>query len=80
MAKFNKSSLIERVLEFDNFETKKQATDFVNDLLNIIKNEVLAGSVVSLSEFGKFEKYKMLSGKNKIRFTSFKAFKNAANL
>lgn len=54
MATFTKTNLVERVAEFENFTSKKQAGEFVNDILALIRAEVAAGNEVSLAGFGKF--------------------------
>ena len=79
MATFNKAALAERIYEFDNFSTKKQATEFVEDILRLIKDEVAEGNEVSLAGFGKFEQYKLASGVIKPKFSAFTDFKNAVN-
>ena len=76
----NKSALIERILEFDNFETKKQATEFYEDFFDIIKDAVISGDKVTIPGFGKFEKFtSSTTGKHKPKFTAFADFKDAVN-
>lgn len=84
MATFTKATLAERVYEFDNFDTKKQAKDFIEDLLTMLKAEVIAGNDVSLAGFGKLEKYERTeggkgTGKFRPRFTAFNDFRSAVN-
>lgn len=50
----NKVELVERIAEFDNFTSKKQAREFVEDLLAMVRKEVAEGNEVSLAGFGKF--------------------------
>ncbi len=84
MATLTKAALAERVYEFDNFETKVQAKNFVEDLLDIIKDEIIAGNEVSFAGFGKFEKFERTqdgkgTGTFKPKFAAFKDFKDAVN-
>lgn len=75
MDTMNKTALAERVLEFENFETKKQAIEFVEDFFEIIKDTVAKGDTVSIPGFGKFEPYTRQNGVKKPKFVPFTAFK-----
>jgi len=75
MATFNKDALVERVYEFDNFDTKVQSKRFVEDFFGIITTEVGAGNTVNIAGFGKFEPFKLANGKVVPKFRPFEAFK-----
>lgn len=75
MDTMNKTALAEKVLEFDNFETKKQAIEFVEDFFKIIRDTVAEGNAVSIPGFGKFEPYTRQNGTVKPKFVPFTAFK-----
>lgn len=76
METINKKALADKVLEFDNFETKKQATEFVEDFFQIIKDAVIEGKTVSIPGFGKFEAYTKQNGTKKPKFVPFSDFKD----
>lgn len=71
----NKVELINRIAEFDNFDTKKQSKEFLEDFLAIIKDEVVAGNDVSIAGFGKFEAFKRENGEVVPKFRVFSQFK-----
>lgn len=73
----NKKALAERIYEFDNFTGKGQAREFLEDFLQIIKDEVIAGNTVNLAGFGKFEPYVRGNGEVTPKFRPFTAFKLA---
>ncbi len=78
--RLNKAELISRIAEFDNFDTKKQAGEFLEDIIGLIQDTVIAGGEVSIAGFGKFEKFtSSTTGRKKPKFTAFKDFKDAVN-
>ena len=84
MATMNKTALVARLMEFEMFTTKKQATEFLEDFIDIIKDTVIAGDDVSIAGFGKFSKFERTAdgagtGVYKPKFTAFSSFKEAVN-
>ncbi len=78
--RLNKAELISRIAEFDNFTTKVQASNFLDDILELIQSTIVAGGEVSIAGFGKFDKFTSpVTGKHKPRFKAFKDFKEAVN-
>ena len=79
MARYNKQSLVEELLLHDIFAntSKTKTTQFVDDLLDMIQERVVAGDEVTFAGFGKFEKYTRQNGSVKPKFTAFKDFKDA---
>lgn len=73
----NKQDLINKIAEFNNFDTKKQAKEFLEDLITIIKDEVIAGNDVTIPGFGKFENFTRENGVKTPKFRAFTAFKDA---
>lgn len=79
-SKINKQELINRIHEYDNFDTKKQAGEFLDDILSLIEDTIIAGGEVSIAGFGKFEKFtSSTTKKSKPKFTAFGKFKAAVN-
>ena len=79
MARYNKQSLVDELLLHDIFAdvSKAKTTQFVEDLLQMIQDHVVAGDEVTFGGFGKFEKYTRQNGTVKPKFTAFKDFKDA---
>lgn len=77
MATINKAKLAEKLLEFDMFDTKKQATEFIEDFTGYIKDAVIAGDEISIPGFGKFEAFERQNGDKSPKFRPFSAFKDA---
>ena len=66
--RFNKQTLIERVLELDSVETKSAASDAVQVALDTIEETLISGEEVHLYNFGKFYTYTLASGKTVAKF------------
>ena len=80
MAKINKQGLVEFIYEQDNFETKKQAAEFLDDFLGLIKDTIIAGDEVTIAGFGKFSKFTSpVTNVSKPKFAAFSSFKAAVN-
>ena len=80
MTKINKAELINRIAEYDMFETKKQAGEFLADILTLIEDIVVEGGEVNIAGFGKFTKFtSSTTGKSKPKFTAFTSFKDKVN-
>lgn len=78
MAKINKAGLVEFIYEQDNFETKKQSAEFLDDLLTLIQDTVASGDEVNIAGFGKFERFESsTTGKKFPKFRPFKDFTDA---
>lgn len=77
MATINKKELINRLYEYDMFETKKQAGEFLEDFVDMIKTEVTNSNSISIPGFGKFENFTRENGTKTPKFRAFKTFKDA---
>ena len=71
----NKKQLISSIASTGHFKTKKAAGEFLNELIDIIEAEVITGNDVSITGFGKFEKYEKLNGVKVPKFRPFQSFK-----
>jgi nucleoid DNA-binding protein len=73
-----KSEIISRVAEFDYFDTKKQAEEFLNDFFDIIIETTSKGEEFAYAPYMKFDKFtSSVTGKSKLKMTPFKAAKDA---
>ena len=72
-----KTDLVNKISEYEFIETKKQAKEFLDDIIGTITAEVIAGNDVSIAGFGKFENFERQNGVKTPKFRAFTAFKNA---
>jgi nucleoid DNA-binding protein len=72
----NKKQLIRALAATTHFETQKVAGEFLNEFLKIITDSVAAGNEVRITDFGKFEAYKLANGKTTPKFRPFKSLKD----
>lgn len=81
MARYNKLALVEDLSLQEVFTeaSKKQVTELVEDIFQIIADKVVAGDEVVIPGFGKFEKYQRTNGVYKPKFTAYKQFKAVVN-
>lgn len=75
--RINKQQLAEDIMLHNVFEsaTKTQVLQFVEDFFTIIEDKVVAGDVVAIAGFGKFERYQKQDGSYKPKFTPYTEFK-----
>jgi nucleoid DNA-binding protein len=77
MENLNKKALADRIAEYDNFSTKVQAQEFLDDIIGLIVDTIVDGKVVSIAGFGKFESYTRTNGQVVPKFRAFTKFKEA---
>lgn len=75
----NKDGIVEYLQTQEAFsEASKKATkEFLEDLVDFIKDAVVAGDTVSIPGFGKFAPFTRQNGTVKPKFTPFKDFSDA---
>ena len=72
----NKKALIKKLSETEYFGTQKEAGAFLDEFLTIISDAVAAGNEVRLTDFGKFEAFKLANGKKVPKFRPFKELRS----
>lgn len=73
-----KNEIINRISEFDVFDSKAQAKDFLDDFFDLILDTTSKGEEFAYSPYMKFSKFtSSTTGKSKLKMTSFKATQDA---
>lgn len=71
----NKKQLIKAIADTDHFETQKDAKAFLDEFLTIISDTVASGQEVRITDFGKFESFKLANGTVTPKFRPYKQLK-----
>jgi nucleoid DNA-binding protein len=79
MNTLNKKALAKLLVTNGDFPTQVSALHAIETVLSTIGAEIIYGNKVSISGFGKFEPFTLVSGKVKPKFTGFKELKDALN-
>jgi len=72
----NKKQLIKAIAATEYFETQKDAKAFLDTFLTIISDTVAAGNEVRITDFGKFEPFKLSNGKTTPKFRPYKELRD----
>lgn len=76
--RLSKQDIINRVAEFDIFESKVQAREFLDDFFDLVIEITSAGDEFTYSPYLKFSKFtSSTTGKSKLKMTPFKAVQDA---
>jgi len=76
--RLSKQDIINRVAEFDIFESKAQAKEFLDDFFELVIDITTSGNEFTYSPYLKFSKFtSSTTGKSKLKMTSFKAVQDA---